>query len=78
MLLQVCRGSCDAGHPGAPHLLQAGSTAQMPATALHEASAAPQDLGAVQHTFLASDLYLTSKACLQICSHTLQNPEANT
>ena len=43
----------------------------MPTLALHETSTALQDLQAVQHIFLASDLYLTNKACLQIGSHVL-------
>lgn len=55
----------------APHLLQAGSTVQMSTLVLPEASRTPHDFQAVRHIFLASDLILTSKACLGIGSHVL-------
>lgn len=61
-----------------PHHLHAVSMVQMPATALHEASTALQDLQAEQHIFLASDLYFPNKASLQIGNHVLQSPGANT
>lgn len=43
----------------------------MPTLALHESCTALQELQAVQHIFLASDLHLPSKSCLHIGSHVL-------
>lgn len=75
LLHQVCTSSSDDGYPGAYALCSPSppgwDTVQVPASALHEASTALQDLQAMQHIFLASDLYLTNKACLQIGSHML-------